>query len=426
MRKTILIIFFSIVTALAVYLAIKLHNSSKMSKVYKYDYFTVNQIKYGLLSGDKWTIQVNNIIVSQIDSFNFSGKNKAMLQRQINGILNRLFTEVDAVLHKPQEKTMDKIKYKVINAVVDVDKFRAEIPRFSSAIVSELEKTKNKDQLKSLLKEKVTGILNAASQDTLGEQFATMKKYGTTNILQFNNLIADRTQVLREEQQKLGYILIASLVAVLLLWLYILKLKKYYALSFLFSVLVSFLALFIGVSLPMIEIDARIAMLDLRLLSSHIIFQDQVIFFQTKSIIDVIHILLLNGKADAVFVGILILMFSVLFPVTKLICTTVYLFSKKGSNAFVRYMAFNSGKWSMADVMVIAIFMAYVGFQGILDDQLADITVHKESINLLTTNRTNLQTGFVLFVAFVLYNLILAEILKKITKNKQAATAQPA
>jgi hypothetical protein len=159
-------------------------------------------------------------------------------------------------------------------------------------------------------------------------------------------------------------------------------------------------------------------MLDLKLLSSHIIFQDQVIFFQTKSILDVIHILLLNGKADAIFVGILILMFSVLFPVTKLICTTIYLFSKDATNAFIRYMAFNSGKWSMADVMVIAIFMAYVGFQGILDDQLADITVHKESINLLTTNRTNLQTGFVLFVAFVLYNLVLAEILKKITKNR--------
>src|SRR3954465_2534283 len=115
MQRTLLIAFFTLITAVAVYVAIELHQSSKTSKIYKYDYFTVNQIKYGLLSGDKWTIQVNNIIVSHIDSFNFSGENKAVLQKQINGILNRLFTEVDAVLHKKQEKTIDKIKFKVIN-----------------------------------------------------------------------------------------------------------------------------------------------------------------------------------------------------------------------------------------------------------------------------------------------------------------------
>ena len=71
----------------------------------------------------------------------------------------------------------------------------------------------------------------------------------------------------------------------------------------------------------------------------------------------------------------------------------------------------------MADVMVIAIFMAYVGFRGILDDQLADITVHYETINMISTNGTRLQPGFILFVAFVIYNLVLAEILKKINSR---------
>ena len=85
------------------------------------------------------------------------------------------------------------------------------------------------------------------------------------------------------------------------------------------------------------------------------------------------------------FVGVLILMFSVLFPVTKLICTTIFLFARKRSGKFVRYMAFNSAKWSMADVMVIAIFMAYVGFKSILDNQLKDITMETDTINVLTT-----------------------------------------
>jgi hypothetical protein len=229
------------------------------------------------------------------------------------------------------------------------------------------------------------------------------------------------TTEIQLQQRRYGYLLIGILLSVLLLWLYIMRHRHLQATSFIFSVLISFIALFIGVSLPMIEIDARIGTLDLKLLSSNITFYDQVIFYQAKSILDVIHILLVNGGADTIFVGFLILLFSVIFPVTKLICTTIYLFLRSRSNAFIRFMAFNSGKWSMADVMVVAIFMAYVGFKSILDNQLEDITVHNETVNVVTTNRTNLQTGFTIFVAFVLFNLALAEILKYITKHEVTA-----
>jgi hypothetical protein len=419
MPRAVVIIIFCLITLAAVFLATRLHQNSVKDKKIKSDYFTVNQIKYGLLSGDKWTYQVNNIITKQIDSFQLNSNNKQVMMSEINKILRRLLDEVDAVLHKKQKNLKDKVKYKLINTFVDVDKFKEEVPRFSHAIIDELEKSKNKDNLKMILRHKVTGILDAATQDSTREQMSVMRRYGHENIVLFNKMVEEETTVLEYHQNNYGYALIGLLAATLLLWLYLFRLKKYYALSFLFSVLISFIALFIGVSLPMIEIDARISELDLELLASHIIFHDQVIFFQTKSILDVIHILLLNGKADSVFVGILIFTFSVLFPVTKLICTTIYLFIRDRSNVFVRYMAFNSGKWSMADVMVVAIFMAYVGFQGILDDQLADITVQRDSINLLTTNKTNLQTGFIIFVAFVLFNLILAEILKKIGRDEK-------
>jgi uncharacterized paraquat-inducible protein A len=33
-------------------------------------------------------------------------------------------------------------------------------------------------------------------------------------------------------------------------------------------------------------------------------------------------------------------------------------------------MVFKTGKWSMADVIVVAIFMAYIGFSGIVGEQL--------------------------------------------------------
>ncbi len=420
-QRTILITVFSALTLVSVYLGLKLHKNSVADKKIKFDYFTVNQIKYGLLSGNNWSYQVNNIIAQKIDSFSFDENNKAVLATQINALLERMLNEANTVLHKERKSLKDKLKYNLINAFIDVEDFKPEIPRFSHAIIDEISKSKNKDKMKEMLKSKISGILDVTNQDTTGEKMSVMRLYGQTDIRAFNALIEIQTDRIREEQKQLGYMLVGVLAAVLLLWLWVFRIRKYYGMTFLFSVLISFSALFTGISLPMIEIDARISELNLELLGSHIVFYDQVIFYQAKSIIDVVRILITNGKADTIFVGVLIFIFSVLFPVLKLISTTIYLFKTKKANAFIRYMSFNSGKWSMADVMVIAIFMAYVGFKGILDNQLADITVATDTVNVLTTNRTNLQTGYIVFVAFCLYNLILASILKKITSQKDQA-----
>jgi hypothetical protein len=69
----------------------------------------------------------------------------------------------------------------------------------------------------------------------------------------------------------------------------------------------------------------------------------------------------------------------------------------------------------MADVMVVAIFMAYVGFNGILDNQLEIFNTSYESVNSIATNLTSLQPGFILFLSFVLFSLLLSHLLKWIT-----------
>jgi len=233
MRKALLIAIFSGICAGALTLAYLLHQNSLRDKAIKLDYFTVNQIKYGLLSGDKWTFQVNNIVSKQIDSFQLTTTNKKVILEQINTILARMLDEVDAVLHKKQDKLGDKIKFKVINTLVDIDKFKEEIPRFSHAIVDELENSKNKNQLKAILREKVSGILNAATQDTLGEQQKVIKKYGFTNLALFNNMVEEKTKEIRDRQDNLGYMLLTLLIITLIIWVYVFSIKKYLALSFL-------------------------------------------------------------------------------------------------------------------------------------------------------------------------------------------------
>jgi len=72
-------------------------------------------------------------------------------------------------------------------------------------------------------------------------------------------------------------------------------------------------------------------------------------------------------------------------------------------------------KWSMADVMVVAIFMAYIGFKGIMDSQMGILNGKSETMTTIATNETSLQPGFILFVSYVIFGLILGVILKWIT-----------
>lgn len=419
--KFSVITLYLLITAASAVLGVKLYKNSVTNKTYKKEFFKVNQMRYGLFNGENWTWQLERIIEQRVDSFSFSPQNKKVMREQISLMMNRLLTEIDDILHTKQKKFKDNVKYKVFNALVDIDDFRDDVPRLANTVIEELDKCKNREKVKGLLKEKINGILSNEDVFVVPDREVYYKKYGVKGLYAFNQLIKERTHKIEEEQRSLGYMLIGLMTCTLLIWVFLIR-KKYvglYSYAFLFSVLISFMNLFIGISLPMIEIDARIGELNLELLSSNILFYDQVIFFQSKSILDVVKTLLNNGKVDTVFVGVLILAFSILFPVGKLIAATWYLFKRNTKNRFVKFMAFKSGKWSMADVMVVAIFMAYIGFQGILNDQLKNINITEEKVNLLSTNKSNLQIGFVIFVAFVLFNLILSSILKKITKEPE-------
>lgn len=416
--KTIVIVLFSSIIACTVYLGVKLYRNAKIANNYKEDFFVVNQLKYGLLNGESWSWQVERIIIKQIDSLTFTPQNRKVMQAQIEKVMNRLLTEVDKIIHTKQGTLKKNIQYKVLNSLVDIDDFRKDVPHLSETLLDELDRSKNRASVKKLLKDKVNGILNANDEFFVPDREGYFKAYNVKGLFQFNEKIQSLTAKLEMEQKILGYMLISLMGLTLLIWIWIIR-KKYFQLfayAFLFSVIISFVNLFVGISLPMIDIDARISEVNLQLLKSNIYFYDQIIFYKSKSILDVVLTLLTNGKIDTIIVGILILSFSILFPVGKLISATWYLFTQT-KNKLIKMMAFKSGKWSMADVMVVAIFMAYIGFQGILNDQLQHVNITSKSVNLLSTNKSNLQIGFVIFVAFVMFNLFLSSILKRITQS---------
>jgi uncharacterized membrane protein (DUF485 family) len=75
----------------------------------------------------------------------------------------------------------------------------------------------------------------------------------------------------------------------------------------------------------------------------------------------------------------------------------------------VRFFALKSAKWSMADVMVIAIFMTYVGFNGMISSQLELLTRRAASAGVDVCRRRatapRCGVGSLMFLAFCLFSL---------------------
>jgi hypothetical protein len=391
-------------------------------QILKKDYSVVNSIQYGLLSVDRWRDHISHIVAVQIDQFNLKGRQETELKAALNDILNSLITQAEDMIDQKKTTLGGKLQKFAFKTFVDVDEIRKKVPEFSETIVQEIKDPQNKRRLKFIAKDKLEELADE-TRDIMMEESeyeAILKKYNKKELTDINLFILSRTDELQMTMYHDASFILANMLLFLLVWLLVRLKKFYFKPLFVMSVLLALIVLVIGVSTPMIEIDARIKEINFTLMNRNIQFADQVIFFQSKSILDVVSILIKTGKPDSIFVGLLILIFSVVFPLSKLLATEFYLLGKEKwkKNKVILFFAFHASKWSMADVMVVAIFMAYVGFKGILESQLSGLSMQTSSIKSIATDYTSLQPGFILFIAYVLFGLILSEILKRITDDR--------
>jgi hypothetical protein len=165
----------------------------------------------------------------------------------------------------------------------------------------------------------------------------------------------------------------------------------------------------------MIDMEAKISDLKFILFDHEVEFTNQVLYFQTKSILDVFWIMITHKEIQMKLVGILLVCFSVVFPTFKILSAFAYYYDYCGARKYkvVQFFVLHSGKWSMADVMVVAIFMAFIGFNGIINSQLEDLAKEGgQTMDLITTNGTNLQPGYYVFLSYAILAMFLAIYLK--------------
>lgn len=168
----------------------------------------------------------------------------------------------------------------------------------------------------------------------------------------------------------------------------------------------SLVALALGLTLPALTIK-----LDSRALTSLGAIKGTVLD-QTRSILGTIRELFDDGR---VLVASLILLFSVIVPVLKGLLVILALGRQRAASStrivgFVRRI----GKWSMADVMVVAVFLAYLSTNYQEDSFRDSLSVLGMSIDVEMASRmvSGLEPGFWWFLSYCIVSLIALEFLR--------------
>lgn len=385
----------------------------------------MNNITFGLFSIDQWHDKVAGIINHQVRHFTISPKQKKELQKEVEDVILALINKAEALVTKPEKQSFrgKLVKFAVKN-FVNTDDIKAQVPGFAKNIIAEIDNPTNKKQMSAMAMEKFTEMEHSGYMDSVIKANSAAidkvyRKYNVSSSDQFSNKIISSLKKVETATYSYCFCMLGGIVIFLFLWWIYRKNTQLHATLFVLSLIFAFMLLAVGLSASMIEVDARISSLDFVLLGEHVVFKNQVLFFQSKSILDVVMVLISGSAIDSILVGVLILVFSILFPVMKLSSTGIHLLGRKklAENKVIKYFAFQSGKWSMADVIVIAILMAYIGLNGLLESQLKALNISSESLTVITTNNTALQPGYIIFISFVLFGLALSTILKFITPH---------
>jgi hypothetical protein len=422
-QRGLLILAMSGLLAAVAYSGYKVHTLSDQAEAIRRDYSATNNISFGILSVNKWRDLVIASVSREIQDFTLTPAEKDSLEKEVTQLLNGLIDKGDSAMNAPKKSIGGKLQKLAYQTFVRKRQIRKMVPGFSHKLTDEMLQPGSKRRLKYLARNKLEDLgqdIYDSSKDADQKSLDSIyQRYHLDSDSAFQKYTDATLPVLQRTTYTYTYIILAAVLVVIGLWCLLRKQRHLYVAFYILSIAIALVLLVVGLTTAMIDIDARINSLNFELLGETVSFKNQVIFFQSKSILDVVRILISTGKYDSIFVGILILAFSILFPVAKILSTGVSLLSQRkwAKNKIIHYFAFQSGKWSMADVTVVAIFMAYIGFNGILQSQMGYLNVHSDAFTSIATNQTSLQPGYIIFVTFVLFGLALSQILKMIMEN---------
>jgi hypothetical protein len=383
----------------------------------------ISHLRYGLLNADRWIEKIMPILGGQIDSLDIKAASRASLRPTVENALYQLLDDVKAKMGATYSQGtgvggfLGQGNSLMVNLMVGA--LRPHVPEYADVVLSELGKPENKDAFKRYIK----GVLGEGAKNTFGNvdlrwYSSILKQYGCVDASACQQELGNR---IRQTEAKLEYYYLAVLVSAAVAFVLLLAERPVLQRSSaIVLVLICAVLLIGGVLTPMIEVEAKISGLRMTFLGAPIAFGDQVLYFQSKSVLEVFRTLIAQGRPDMWIVGVLVLMFSVVFPVLKIFTAVICLYepSLLKKNQLARFVVLESSKWSMADVMALAIFMAFVAFNGLISNALGGLTQTGAAL-AIPTDSSKLLPGYYLFVGFCMASLFLSKKLEHGIRTSQ-------
>jgi hypothetical protein len=394
-------------------------------RVLRTDLAEITHARYGILSADQWRSIVGPMLDAQIDKLNLKGQSKSlrpMVEHSLYALLDNIKTQMTSPSAKAPGKPVGPNPM-IVNMIVA--SLRPHVPEYTNVVMAELTKPEVqksfKDSIRAVLADAVKNTFSSTDMTTYN---AILKRYGCSSGEACEQTLGKQIEHSDARLTRYYRMVLASAVLGFVLLMAGRRRLSRSAVVVLMAFCITMLVG--GVLSPMLEVEVRITKLDATLLGTPVEFHDQSLYYRSKTVLEVFQTLIHMGRPEMTLVGVLVILFSVVFPALKMLALGACLFRPTllRTSRLVKLLAFELSKWSMADVMVLAIFMSFVAFNGVIGsawDGLRDMpNVQQVSI---PTNASRILPGFYLFLGFCLSSIVLS---KKLESGIAAgAAAEP-
>lgn len=402
------------VTGYSVWQTIGILSSRRALRI---DLAELSHVRYGVLNADRWVSQIVPILSAQIDALDLTATNGASLRPTVVSALNRLLDQLQKQLApKPAPGAapagfLAQAQAMMVNNMLA--SLKPHVPEYADMLLKELGKPENKQAIRDYVRNAVTAGAKATFGNVDMRTYnAILKRYGCADGVSCQKELSGRIDKLTSSATFYSMLALgASALAFLLLN----SLRSAVALQLLFCI-----ALLVGgIFTPMLEVEAKISRISLTFFGQPVSFSEQVLYYQSKSVLEVFRTLITMGQVEMTVVAVLVLMFSVVFPALKVVTTALCLHNPSLPKRYrlARFFALESSKWSMADVMALAIFMSFVAFNGLIGSAMSQLQSQNAEL-VIPTDSSKTLPGYYLFVGFCIASLWLA---KRLQRSVRAA-----
>jgi hypothetical protein len=376
----------------------------------------LTHVRYGLLSADRWRDIILSILNAQIDGLDLKEQSKSLrptVERALYALLDNIKTQITSP--NPKGPAAPGLGNPLVANMVNmmIASLQPHVPEYTNVVMAELAKSENQVGLKETIRGfLLEGVKKTFSTVDMTSYSSILKRYGCRNAEVCEHTLGRQIE---EADKRITRYYLAVLASVGVGFVLIGAGRPALSRSALVVLMLFCIVLLVGgVLSPMIEVEARITRLNATLLGAPIEFREQSLYFRSKSVLEVFQTLINMGRPEMSAVAILVLLFSVIFPALKMLALSASLFrpSILSNSRIVKFLAFESSKWSMADVMVLAIFMSFVAFNGVIGSAMESL---RDSVGQLAipTNSSKILPGYYLFIGFCLASIVLSKKLER-------------